>query len=143
MQVTRSDGFGKSAGSGLSGDDSSIAFFAAKSYGGMPELLRIVTSVIVPSRWIVNRIVTTPFMPVWISCGMLLYQLTRMRLTIDCAYSPQSYHCDSNESGPDSAKPFSPPCPPRSTPCWPVPREAILPTSLIALFQLIGLAALA
>src|SRR5438128_7812737 len=90
-----------------------------------------------------KRIVTTPFMPVWMSWGMLLYQFTRMRLTIDCAYSPQSYHCVSNESGPDSANPLSPPCPARSTPCWPVPIEAIFPTSRMALFQLIPLAALA
>src|SRR5712692_5300704 len=103
MHVTRSEGFGKSFGNGLSGDDSSIAFFAAKSYGGMPELLRMVRLVMLPSRLMVKRMVTTPFSPVWMSWGMLLYQFTRMRLTIDCAYSPQSYHCVSNDRGPDSA----------------------------------------
>ena len=33
----------------------------------------------------VKRIVTTPLSPVWMSCGILLYQFTRILLTIDCA----------------------------------------------------------
>src|ERR1700680_842915 len=119
MHVTRSVAFGKSFGSGFRGDESSIALRAAKSYGGMVELLRVVTSVMRPSRRIVKRIVTTPLRPVCSNCGMLLYQLTRMRLTIDSAYSPQSYHCVSNERGPDSAYPFSPPVLPRSRLCLP------------------------
>src|SRR5712691_7377638 len=99
MQVTRSLASGKSFGSGLSFDDNSIAFFAAKSYGGTVELLSISISVMLPSCWIVKRIVTTPFIPVRISGGICSYQLMRILLTIDCAYAPQSYHCVSNETG--------------------------------------------
>jgi hypothetical protein len=55
-----------------------------------------------PSRWMVKRMVTCPPMPVRMSCGMLAYQFTRILLTIDCAYGPQSYHCVSNEIGPCS-----------------------------------------
>src|SRR5436190_24197098 len=65
---------------------------------------------------------------------MTEYQLTRMRLTIDCAYGPQSNQEVSNEIGPCSANPFSPPwsCP-RSR-LSPPPREATL-TSRNAAFQ--------
>ena len=63
---------------------------------------------------------------------MWLYQLTLMRLIIDCAYSPQSYHCVSNERGPASANPFYPPAmPDRSIPSFP-PIDATFPISLIA-----------
>src|SRR6266568_8839791 len=101
----------------------------------MPELVTIVTSLIVPLRWIVNRIVTTPLSPVCSSgIGISSYQCTRILLTIDSAYSPQSYHCVSNDSGPASAVPLSPPTWPRSRP-WRPPRDATLPTSRIALRQ--------
>ena len=81
--MTRSFLFGKSRGSGASGDASSSAFFAAKSYGGILELWSVVMSVMLPSRWIVKRIVTTPGMPLRISIGMFAYQWTRIFATIE------------------------------------------------------------
>src|ERR1041385_1276186 len=98
----------------------------------------MLTSVMLPSRWIVKRIVTTPFIPVCSSGrGISSSQCTRILLTIDSAYSPQSYQDVSNDSGPASAEPLSPPSWPRSRP-WRPPSEATLPTSRIALRKSTG-----